>query len=149
MYLKMAFTTAPSLPVIFHLLFPAAVVSTIPEVTKRWKRTLLEQKLSFFEAGSTSLNKIGQARTNSQHPGSLPCLATLQFTNAPFSWAPTLIRSAAQGQGIDYDGIYHSLAQCRLGSLLGQLSKICTRDAVSNFLRLFFSAFLPALSIQQ
>ena len=61
----MAFTTAPSLSVIFHLLFPAAVVSTIPEVTKRWKRTLLEQNLSFFEAGSTSLNKIGQARANS------------------------------------------------------------------------------------
>ena len=60
----MAFTTAPSLSVIFHLLFPAAAVSTMPEVTKRWKRTLLEQKLSVFEAGSSSLDKFRQARAN-------------------------------------------------------------------------------------
>ena len=48
----------------FHLLSPAAVVLRIPEVTKRWKRTLFEQKLSVFETGSTSLDKFRQARAN-------------------------------------------------------------------------------------
>ena len=45
----MAFTTAPSLSVIFHLLFFVALVSRMPEVTKRWKKTLFEQKLRFFK----------------------------------------------------------------------------------------------------
>ena len=61
----MAFTTAPSISVIILLLFLAAVVLRMPEVTKRWKRTLFEQKLSVLEARSTSLDKFRQARANS------------------------------------------------------------------------------------
>ena len=56
----MAFTTAPSLSVIF----PCSSCLRMPEVTKRWKKTLFEQKLCVFEAGSTSQDKFRQARAN-------------------------------------------------------------------------------------
>ena len=62
----MAFTTAPSLSVIFLLHFLAAVVLRIPEVTKTWKKTLFEQKLCVLKLDPlVSLDKFRQARANS------------------------------------------------------------------------------------
>ena len=45
----MAFTTAPSLSVIFLLLFIAAVVLRIPEVTKIWEKQCLNKNWLFLK----------------------------------------------------------------------------------------------------
>ena len=206
----MAFTTAPSLSVIFLLLFLAAVVLRMPEVTKTWQKHSLNKNWVFLKLDPlVSLDEFRQARANSDmtsghvlgsyqqstswsstlschtavhkctnflsryfnkecstrpgHQDSVSCsscsllLKTLPFLDSihfdlhlNMSWFPLFFIHAnwlsstsfwlelkwsligmSNWTHITYDGIYHSLGQCRLSSLLGKLSKICSRGTCS------------------
>ena len=78
----MAFTTAPSLSVIF----PCSICFKNARSDQKVKKMLFEQKLSVFEAGSTSLDKFRQARANPDRTF-IHMLGSYQEST---SWASTL-----------------------------------------------------------